>query len=80
VFCFYVSSSNKQGDGLVKLLEERTSGDFRVLSRGDMERARVAATEFRCGEEWQDKIMLLDNRQAVSVKSHKVRDFEENKM
>ena len=56
---------------MLQLLQSRTSGEFRVLARGDLEKARAISVEFPCSEEWQDKIVLLDRRQVVTVKSHK---------
>jgi hypothetical protein len=72
-FVLFVSINNwgEKGDGLLKLLESRTSGEFRVTVRGDLEKARSLANDFQCTEEWQDKIVLLDRRQVVQVRSHK---------
>jgi hypothetical protein len=51
-----------QGDALPRVFEERTGGEFRVLVRADLERARELAARFVCPPEWQESVMLLEGR------------------
>ncbi len=44
------------------MLEERTGGEFRVLVRADLERARELAPRFACPAAWHECVMLLEGR------------------
>lgn len=60
-----------QGHGLLSLLEQRAVGDFRDISRGDMEYVRSVAESFSCPSAWDNQIMILEGRRQVTIKSHK---------
>jgi hypothetical protein len=44
------------GDGLGELIEKRLNGEFRDLSRSDMEHARRVQPLFFCPEAWDGKV------------------------
>jgi hypothetical protein len=56
-----------QGEALPRVFEERTGGEFRLLVRADLERARELAARFVCPPEWQETVMLLEGRKVGSA-------------
>jgi hypothetical protein len=60
-----------QGEQLLELLEKRAVGDFGKLMQADLQRARAVYEHFACPEYWEKKIMMLETRREIEVKSHK---------
>lgn len=59
------------GQPLLDLLDSRATGDFRTICRGDMETARSVSSRFSCPVQWDRKVVVLENRRIVEIKSHK---------
>lgn len=62
---------NLVGDGFEELVEQRISSKFADVLRADMDHARGLQAKFFCPEEWDQKVMLLESRQEVRIRSHK---------